>query len=84
MKYEILTCLYYGKNKNNDLLFRIPATNTIGTIDIIQNHKSKYSYDTIELMITNKSIDIIDDIDDKKELKKAKYLDIYKFINLTK
>ena len=84
MKYEILTCLYFGNNKNNDPLFRIPTDNTIGTIENIENYKSKYGYDTIEIMISKKAIDVINDIDDKKELKKARYLDIYKFINLLK
>ena len=82
MNNEILTCLYFGKNKNNEPLFKIPIDNIIGTIDTINIYKSKYKYNSIEVMITKKSLDDINDIDDKKELKTAKNIDIYQFINL--
>ena len=82
MNAQILTCLYFGKNKNKEPLFKIPADNIIGTIDTINIYKSKYKYNSIEIMITEKSLDGINDIDVKKELKKAKYVDIYQFINL--
>ena len=45
---EICTVIYFGLNKDNQPLFRIPCDNTIGTITDIENYQGKYNYGSIK------------------------------------
>ena len=76
---EILTITYFGLNKNNQPLLRIPADNTIGTIRDMENYQGKYNYGSIELMVDKKSLDPINDKRDRLYLKRMKYVSIYNY-----
>tara|TARA_R100001530_G_C4211167_1_gene127468 strand:+ start:267 stop:524 length:258 start_codon:yes stop_codon:yes gene_type:complete len=79
---EILTITYFGLNKNNQPLFRVPSDNTIGNIRDMENYQGKYNYGSIELMIDKKSLEPINDKRDRLYLKKMKYVSIYKYSDI--
>ena len=76
---EILTITYFGLNKNNQPLFRVPSDNTIGTIRDMENYQGKYNYGSIELMVDKKSLEPINDKRDRLYLKRMKYVSIYNY-----
>ena len=79
---EILTITYFGLNKNNQPLFRVPSDNTIGTIRDMENYQGKYNYGSIELMVDKKSLEPINDKRDRMYLKRMKYISIYKYLDI--
>ena len=79
---EICTVIYFGLNKDNQPLFRIPCDNTIGTITDIENYQGKYNYGSIELMVSKKALEPINDKRDTLYLKKMKYISIYKYLDI--
>ena len=79
---EICTVIYFGFNKDNQPLFRIPCDNTIGTITDIENYQGKYNYGSIELMVSKKALEPINDKRDTLYLKKMKYISIYKYLDI--
>lgn len=79
---EICTILYFGLNKNNQPLFRIPADNTIGTIKEMENYQGKYNYGSIELMVSKKALEPINDKRDRMYLKRMKYVSIYSYLDI--
>ena len=76
---EILTITYFGLNKNNQPLFRVPSDNTIGTIRDMENYQGKYNYGSIELMVDKKSLEPINDKRDRLYLKRMRYVSIYNY-----
>tara|TARA_Y100000310_G_scaffold231644_1_gene234237 strand:- start:245 stop:502 length:258 start_codon:yes stop_codon:yes gene_type:complete len=79
---EICTVTYFGLNKDNEPLFRVPCDNTIGTIKDVENYQGKFNYGSIELMISKKSLEPINDKRDRMYLKRMKYVSIYEYINI--
>ena len=79
---EICTVTYFGLNKDNKPLFRVPSDNTIGTVKDMENYQGKYNYDSIELMVSEKSLEPINDKRDRLFLKKIKYISIYKYLDI--
>ena len=68
--------------KDNKPLFRVPADNTIGTIKDMENYQGKYNYGSIELMVSIKALEPINDKRDRMYLKRMKYISIYEYINI--
>ena len=79
---EICTITYFGLNKDNKPLFRVPTDNTIGTIKDMENYQGKFNYGSIELMVAKKSLEPINDKRDRMYLKRMKYVSIYEYINI--
>jgi len=79
---EICTILYFGLNKDDQPLFRIPADNTTGTIKDMENYQGKYNYGSIELMVSKKALEPINDKRDRMYLKRMKYISIYKYLDI--
>ena len=78
---EICTITYFGLNKDNKPLFRVPVDNTIGTIKDMENYQGKYNYGSIELMVSKKALEPINDKRDRMYLKRMKYISIYKIFD---
>ena len=82
MNNEICTITYFGLNKDNKPLFRVPCDNTIGTIKDMENYQGKFNYGSIEIMISEGSLKPINDKRDRIYLKRMKYVSIYEYLDI--
>tara|TARA_R100000808_G_scaffold8015_1_gene22919 strand:- start:80 stop:337 length:258 start_codon:yes stop_codon:yes gene_type:complete len=79
---EILTILFFGLNKDNTPLFKIAGYNIIGTIKDMENYQGEFNYGSIEIMINDKSLELINDKRHAFILKKKKYVPIKEYLNI--